>query len=391
MKFKIANKKIFYAGLVYFLCMVLFIGYRILWGTGIFGGVDANASDLIFAVCVQLLTFTLLPFLLYKLLTKQTLKQVGNDFMFKKINLPTVLYAILAGVLIYIIITFLSTLWLSILTMLGYSSSGGSAVSSNMPVWAAFIISVIATSLLPGFGEEIAHRGLILGTTKDNGLKRGILLSALLFGLAHLFIPQFGYAFIVGIILAIVTLITRSIFPAMIIHATSNFCSVYLGFANENGWFLGKVTENFANFLTNSPLLGMLVCFLLIMVVVSLLFMIFVRFFTHSKMQKFKQFCNNLKKETAGTELEKQINFEDKTFLFGLFTKAMAKDMEQKAEENNAPLPPSPSGDKIMIGSLLNSEQDTYSKVHKLDYLFYYMAIFLGAIITIFTFIWGIL
>lgn len=390
MKFIIKDKKIFYAGLTYFICILLFIGLRVLWGTGIFSGLDPIFSDFLFSFFVQILVLTLLPFLLYKTLTKQTFRQVSSGFFIKKIDAKTVLYSILTGVLVYIIIIFVSTFWSVLLTIFGYSG-GGSAVKSNLPVWLAFLLSIVSTSLLPGFGEELAHRGMSLGVFKQNGLKRAVLLSALLFALAHLNIAQFGYAFVVGLILGMVTCITRSIFPAMIIHATSNFCSIYLDFAGANGWFMGNVLDDFMSFISSNWVAGLIVSFLIITVVITLLVMLLVRYYTQTKMQKFNAFCANLRERTEGTPLAEQINFDDKLLLLSLFSQAAAKDLKQKIDSGAIPVEHiEREANTSPLLSLMQSEFDNYSKPHQLDYLFYYITIFMGSVVTLITFIWGV-
>lgn len=391
MKFVIKNKKIFYAGLVYFLCILLFIGFRILWGSGLFSGIDPIISDLLFSGCIQILTLTLLPFLLYKILTKQTVKEVANSFFFKKIDFKTVLYSILTGILVYVIIIFVSSFWTTILTLFGYNPSGGTTTSS-LPVWLAFLISIVSTCLLPGFGEELAHRGMSLGVAKNNGLGRAILFSALLFALAHLNIAQAGYAFVVGLILGSVTLITRSIFPAMIIHATSNFCSVYLSYAEPNGWFLGNTVNAFAEFITTNWVAGLIVSFILLAIVFVLLMIMFVKFCKQAKTNRFEAFCRKLYEDTKGTPMAEQINFQDKIFMFNLFSQAMAKDLKQKLDNGTLPVEHLEAETNANpLHTMLNGELDTYSKQHNLDYLFYYITIFMASVVTIITLIWGIL
>lgn len=392
MKYVIENKKVFYAGLVYFLCILLFVCLRILWGTGIFGGIDPILNDLLFSVIIQILILTLLPFFLYKALTKQTVRQVASSFFFKKIDFKTVVLSILTGILVYILIVFVSSFWTTLLALFGYSGGGSSTETSSLPVWLAFLLTIVSTSLLPGFGEEIAHRGMTLSTAKPNGITRAILLSALMFALAHLNIAQTGYAFVVGLILGCVTLITRSIFPAMIIHATSNFCSIYLSYAGANGWFLGDLLQNFSDLVASNWTAGLILGFLLLSVVFVLLMVLFVQFFTRARQQRFDAFCNKLYEDTRGTPMEKQINFDDKFYMFTLFSQAVAQDLKQKLDNGDITTKQlEAEANRTPLFSMLNSEFDTFKKPRKLDYLFYYITIFLGATVTIMTMIWGIL
>jgi len=392
MKFIINNKRIFYAGLVYFICILLFIAFRILWLRGIFSEVDPIINDLIFSVIIQIIVLTMLPFFLYKWLTRQTVRQVADNFFFKKIDFKTVIYSILTGILVYVIIIFVSSFWSSILVLFGYNPSSGTTQTTSLPTWLAFIIAIISTSFLPGFGEEIAHRGLILSNTKSNGLVRAIMFSALLFALAHLNIAQAGYAFVVGLILGSVTLITRSIFPAMIIHATSNFCSVYMSYASQNNWYLGDALDRFATFLTSNIASGIIVSFLILSIVLALLMMLFVQFYARAKTRRFEAFCQKLYQDTQNTPMADQINFGDKLFMFNLFNQAIAQDLKQKLDRGaiSKELLEQQTY-RTPLYTMINSEFDEYNKPHSLDYLFYYITIFLGSVVTIITMIWGIL
>ena len=391
MKNLINNKKVFYAGLVYFISIVIFICLRMLWGAGFLSGLDSVLNDFVFAIVMQLLVLTGIPILLWMLLCKQNFKQVKERFFIKKITFKTVIYSLLIGILTYILILFVSTFWSFLLQLFGYSPST-STTTTELPVWLAFLLAIISTSFLPGFGEEMAHRGLLLGNMRNNGLKRAILLSALMFGLAHLNVAQFGYAFVVGLILGASTLITRSIFPAMIIHATSNFCSLYLSYASAYGWFGGGLLDTMTSFISSNWLAGLIVAFLILLIVLTLLAILISRLFVETKQKRFNSFCTNLYNSTKGTEMEKEINFNDKLQMYSLFSQAAAKDLKDKIDRGDIPIEhlEKEIGDNPLY-SMIYSEFDKYQKPKRLDYLFYYIAIFLASVVTFFTFIWGIL
>ncbi len=391
MKNLINDKKVFYAGLVYLISIVIFILLRVLWGTGIFDGLDSVLNDFVFATIMQLLVLTAIPIGLWMLLCKQNFKQVKERFFIKKVSFKTVIYSLLIGILTYVLILFVSTFWSFLLQLFGYSSSS-SGTTTELPVWLAFLMAVVSTSFLPGFGEEMAHRGLLLGNMRNNGLKRAILLSALMFGLAHLNVAQFGYAFVVGLILGASTMITRSIFPAMIIHATSNFCSLYLSYASAYGWFGGGIMDTMTEFITSNWFAGLLVAFLILLVVLTLLALLISRLFVESKQKKFDTFCKKLYESTKGTEMEKEINFNDKLQLYSLFSQAAAKDLKDKIDRGDIPIThlEREIGDNPLY-SMIYSEFDKYQKPKNMDYLFYYIAIFLASVVTLITFIWGIL
>lgn len=76
--------------------------------------------------------------------------------------------------------------------------------------------------------EEILFRGVILHALKPYGNSFAVIVSALFFGLIHGNLVQMPGAFLIGIALGIVTLHTRSLWPAIIIHAINNTTSVLL-------------------------------------------------------------------------------------------------------------------------------------------------------------------
>lgn len=98
-------------------------------------------------------------------------------------------------------------------------------------------LNLILLALIPAIVEEFIFRGLIFnGYKKRNPLKAAIL-SAVLFGLIHMNINQFTYAFVMGIIFALLTYVTGSIIPSVIAHFVVNGTSVvlsHLSVAMEN-------------------------------------------------------------------------------------------------------------------------------------------------------------
>ncbi|RCX12332.1 hypothetical protein DFR58_12221 [Anaerobacterium chartisolvens] len=92
-----------------------------------------------------------------------------------------------------------------------------------------------AFMLLLGIGiagpviEEIIFRGLILKElSKNMSAVPAVIIQALLFGIYHLNLTQAIYASVLGIILGVVCLWTRSIWSAILIHVFYNSSSVIL-------------------------------------------------------------------------------------------------------------------------------------------------------------------
>ena len=387
----ITDKKVFYAGLIYFISIVLYLGARILWSTGVFNSMDPIFSDVLFSTIVQVVILAGFPIVMWMILNKQTFKQTTDHFFFKKVSFKTVLISLGLGVLMYFVVIYASSFWNTLIALFGYSPSTGTATTS-LPVWAAFILTFITTSLMPGFCEETAHRGLLLGSMKGNGLKRAILLTALIFALAHMNVAQFGHAFVVGLVLGACTFISRSIFPAMIIHGTVNFCSIYTDYSSAYGWFGGNVLDNFSSFLANSNILvSFFVTFLILAVVLILTTILLSRLFIEQKRAKFASFKKNLYNAVKGTEHEQSIDFNNEVHLYALFNKASATDLKSKVESGEISIPHLERElGRNQINTMIYSELDSYHKPRAFDNIFIYITIFLMAFVTIATLIWGL-
>lgn len=95
-----------------------------------------------------------------------------------------------------------------------------------------FLLSFIATAIVPALVEEFACRGIILGMLKRFGEGFAIVTSALVFGIMHGNFEQIPFAIMVGLILGYIYVKTDSIWPCVAVHFANNAISVifsYLG------------------------------------------------------------------------------------------------------------------------------------------------------------------
>ena len=97
-------------------------------------------------------------------------------------------------------------------------------------LWAILLVFALA----PAIFEEIAFRGFILsGFQSLKGKWQPILLTSLMFGLAHGIIQQTIITFVVGMILGLIAVQTKSILPCILFHLTHNSLAVLLSQANR--------------------------------------------------------------------------------------------------------------------------------------------------------------
>jgi membrane protease YdiL (CAAX protease family) len=83
--------------------------------------------------------------------------------------------------------------------------------------------AILTTVVLAPILEEILFRGLLLEPIREkSGATRAVLISALIFGLIHIFPQQVVNAFVVGIILGFIYVRTGSLVNVILIHAVNN-------------------------------------------------------------------------------------------------------------------------------------------------------------------------
>ena len=91
-----------------------------------------------------------------------------------------------------------------------------------------FFVSMLRICILTAIVEEYSLRGHILGNLRKYGDMFAVVVSASIFALMHGNLIQVPFAMLSGIALAIFTLKTKSIWPAIIAHAINNGLSVVI-------------------------------------------------------------------------------------------------------------------------------------------------------------------
>ncbi len=103
------------------------------------------------------------------------------------------------------------------------------------------VLAFVEIAILPAIFEEMFVRGAILSYTKKYGVKFAIIASSLLFAVVHLNISQAIFAFLMGIILSIVTLKTGNTLASSIIHFLNNGYAILMEIFEENALVLSLV------------------------------------------------------------------------------------------------------------------------------------------------------
>ena len=85
-----------------------------------------------------------------------------------------------------------------------------------------FIVVFVVFALTPAICEELLFRGLLLSGLRKLGPTAAVVISALLFGLAHASVHRLLPTAFLGVVIGVTRLRTRSILPGMVIHALNN-------------------------------------------------------------------------------------------------------------------------------------------------------------------------
>jgi len=258
------NEKLFlYSCIAYFVSMLLFVGLRVASGLGFFemlaDGVGETATDVIATAIIQIILFFIVPLVIMKSLTKQPMRKTLADIGFDRPSGKVIGYSFLLGVLLYVLNIFVASVSIAILILIGYRMPVGS--SSYVGI-TGLLISLVIVGVLPGVCEETSNRGVLMqGLVSKLGVWRAVLLSGLVFGLMHLNIVQAFYATILGILIGLAVLATRSLWAGVIIHFCNNAIGQLLSYAQQNNWVIADMFQKFLEFFYG---MGVVLVFLLI-------------------------------------------------------------------------------------------------------------------------------
>lgn len=231
----------------YFVAMLLFVCVRIASGLGWFDllskQVGETATDIIATIIIQIVIFLLVPLIIIKIFAKQSLGKTLSHVGFNRPSRKVIGYSFVLGLLFYFFNIFVASLSMLVLVFVGYRLPIGDSSYVGM---SGLLVGLLIVGVLPGICEEFSNRGILLrGLISKLGVWRAVLLSSLIFGLMHLNIVQAFYATILGMLMALAILATRSIWTGIIIHFMNNSIGQVINHAQSNGWFIGDIFEQF--------------------------------------------------------------------------------------------------------------------------------------------------
>lgn len=376
------NKSLFQMYFIYFVSMALFTVVRMISSAGYLRFLHSDISSILFTIVIQVFIMVVIPFSLYALFHKQKggYKAAVQAVQLNPIKPKVIVLAVLLGVMAFFISIAVSTVFNGFLSFFGYSlptsSGGGTAPLFNSTV--SFLIDAVLVAVLPAICEELLHRGLLLNEISRIGYKKAILISSLLFAFIHFNINQFSYAFVLGLLMGVITVASKTLWPAIIIHFTNNFLSVYLSAAKANGWFLSDFYDNLSSlFQSNSLLLTLLTAtFFIALIMLTVIYLVF-ELFKETTVSKVNNALKSVLDENQTINQETaHVTEKHKILNEMLLTKSnLNLNIGQSASALDVILP-------------INRH---VFKPNKYDNVFLISSIVLGGLVTLFTFIWGVL
>ena len=109
--------------------------------------------------------------------------------------------------------------------------------SASQISFVGFLVSVVASAVVPALAEEFAVRGVVMQPLRRYGDKFAIVISSLVFSVIHGNFEQIPFAFVVGLALGYVVIRANSLWAGVLLHFLNNFwavCSEYLSYLTSD-------------------------------------------------------------------------------------------------------------------------------------------------------------
>lgn len=128
-----------------------------------------------------------------------------------------------------------------LMKQIGYNPDASLPLPLDNAGW--LVLSLVVLAVVPAFCEELIYRGIIFNGFRKFGSVTAVLLSALMFALAHGSAMQFFYQFILGVVLALLVLRTGSIVVSMVAHFVNNATVIVVNYISLKTGFLAEETN----------------------------------------------------------------------------------------------------------------------------------------------------
>lgn len=176
---------------------------------------------------------TALPFVIYLRVQKSDI----SDFLkFKKVGFTAGVACVMAGLGVCMLANYPAVALQDFLRGFGYEPASGADLMSEV-TWPGFALEMFTTAILVPVMEELAFRGVITSALRKYGVWFSIVVSALMFGLAHLDVANVLFASIAGLAMGVIYAYTQNLWICIAVHALNNGISVI---SSHTGFLFGE-------------------------------------------------------------------------------------------------------------------------------------------------------
>lgn len=183
----------------------------------------ASGGELLLSISVIQVVVLALPCMLYYLLRG---RKLASPMPISPIGLRHITLIVFAA------LVFVSG---SLLIRFGYQALASRSVDAagffdglysgeEEPSLAGMLLSFV---IIPAVCEELLFRGVLFAEYRSLGEVNAILISAVCFAMLHFSLSNFPVYLFAGILLGVVTAVSRSVIPAVLLHLLSNTLNVF--------------------------------------------------------------------------------------------------------------------------------------------------------------------
>lgn len=185
-------------------------------------------SNLLLSISVIQILVLVLPCMLYYLLKGRKLSSPMALSPIGLRHVTLILFSALVFVLGSLLIKFgYQTIASQSVDASGFFDALYSDESGGSAAEASFSGVLLALVIIPAVCEELLFRGVIFAEYRSLGEGNAILISAICFAMLHFSVRNFPVYLFAGILLGVVTAVSRSVIPAVILHLLSNTLNIY--------------------------------------------------------------------------------------------------------------------------------------------------------------------
>ncbi len=190
----------------------------------LFVGSRAQRNDLYQGVIITEYLLILLPTIIFLKVRGFSLKRV---LKLNPLSLKQFVYIFFIMVFAYPVAVFLNFI------MIALVSSVSQAVPISVPIpdnFLDYLIGLFVVAITPGICEEVMFRGTLQAAYSKLSIKKGLIISSILFGIFHFNLLNLLGPIFLGLVLGIILIKTNSLYGSILGHILNNAFAMTLGY-----------------------------------------------------------------------------------------------------------------------------------------------------------------